>query len=292
MESALRLLFQALSPPEQEHRVAYALHLVQSGELDPQGIFLTRESASVTGAQVCLPIVGANALIWPPQSVPGSLRESREDILIQHACAWLRSRGVKLAQCLLAPEELHQGIALLRNGFVHLTHLWYLRHDPDIPVALLATPVQLSYQTYDENQDLFHEVLLRSYIGTLDCPEVNELRTVDEIVAGHQAQGPFDPHLWWLAVSGDRPVGVVLVSVLAESGDWDVAYLGVVPEERRRGHAREMMLKVLFEARAAGVTRVSLCVDGRNEPARNLYRTLGFEPYDRREVLLAIWRPV
>jgi mycothiol synthase len=290
LEPAIRLLFQNLTPEEQDQRVANTLHLVGSGELDPHGIFITRVSAGITGAQVCLPIVGSNALIWPPQVVDDALRQEREDHLIRHACAWLRTRGTKLAQCLLVPDELPQAEALLRNGFVHLTHLWYLRHNLEVSVTLLDTPVRLDYQTYADNPELFHQVLLRSYVGTLDCPEINDLRSVAEIVAGHQAQGRFDPRRWWLALAGNSTVGVALVSEMSESGDWDVAYLGVVPEVRRRGHAREMMLKVLFEARGAGVARVSLCVDGRNEPAWNLYRSLGFEPYDRREVLLAIWR--
>jgi len=38
------------------------------------------------------------------------------------------------------------------------------------------------------------------------------------------------------------------------------------------------------------VKRVTLSVDGRNLPALQLYRDLGFAPYDRREVYLAIWR--
>ena len=38
-----------------------------------------------------------------------------------------------------------------------------------------------------------------------------------------------------------------------------------------------------------GVAEVTLSVDMRNHPARALYRGLGFEPYDVREVYLAVW---
>ncbi len=34
---------------------------------------------------------------------------------------------------------------------------------------------------------------------------------------------------------------------------------------------------------------LSLAMDARNWPASGLYRKLGFEPYDRREVYLAVW---
>jgi ribosomal-protein-alanine N-acetyltransferase len=77
---------------------------------------------------------------------------------------------------------------------------------------------------------------------------------------------------------------------MPESGDWEVAYVGVVPEARRRGVGRELMLHALVEARAAGVARLTLSVDARNQPAWALYRGLGFDPYDRRAVFLAVWR--
>ena len=58
---------------------------------------------------------------------------------------------------------------------------------------------------------------------------------------------------------------------------WDVSYVGVVPAARRRGVGAELVVKALWEAKAAGILQVSLAVDARNEPARRLYRRLGFE---------------
>jgi len=61
-----------------------------------------------------------------------------------------------------------------------------------------------------------------------------------------------------------------------------------VPAARRRGYASELMRLALIEAKAADAGYVSVAVDARNEPARELYRRLGFEPFDRREVFLCI----
>jgi ribosomal protein S18 acetylase RimI-like enzyme len=112
---------------------------------------------------------------------------------------------------------------------------------------------------------------------------------VAEVIEGHRAQGTYDPDRWWLARAGGEPVGVVIVVELPESGAWEIAYMGVVPEARRRGFGRELLLKVLWEARAADVLRVTLSVDVRNVPAWELYRGVGFEPFDRRAVYLAVW---
>jgi ribosomal protein S18 acetylase RimI-like enzyme len=82
---------------------------------------------------------------------------------------------------------------------------------------------------------------------------------------------------------------VLLVNPSPDEDGWEVAYVGVVPEHRRRGFGREMMVKALVEAKAADQACVTLAVDARNEPARVLYDGLGFEPHEAREVLLAVW---
>jgi ribosomal protein S18 acetylase RimI-like enzyme len=83
---------------------------------------------------------------------------------------------------------------------------------------------------------------------------------------------------------------VLLLTAGADGDEWEVAYVGVVPEARGRGVGRELMHKAVFEARAAGAGRLTLSVDARNGPARALYREVGFEPFDRREVFLAVLR--
>jgi ribosomal protein S18 acetylase RimI-like enzyme len=108
------------------------------------------------------------------------------------------------------------------------------------------------------------------------------------VIAGHQADG-CDPERWWLARAGGEPVGVLLLNDGADGVGWEVVYVGVVVEARRRGVGREIMRKALFETKAAGVPHLALAVDARNRPARELYRRLGFEPYERREVFLAVW---
>jgi ribosomal protein S18 acetylase RimI-like enzyme len=289
--AAFRLLFQHLPPREQDRRVANALHLVQRGELDRAGILVLRGPDGLLGAFVCLPIPGASALAWPPAVVAGEHRLDREDRLLQHARAWLRSRGVKIAQALLAPDEVQLAPSLERNGFPHVTTLWYLRHDLHLPLRCLGVPSRLTFEPYDPaNPSRFQGALLATYDSSLDCPEINGVRSIEEIIQGHQAQGLFDPTRWWLARAGDRPVGVLLTTEPPESRDWEVAYMGVVPQARRRGFGREILLQALAEARAAGASCLTLSVDARNRPAWGLYHSIGFQPYDRREVYLAVWR--
>jgi mycothiol synthase len=285
--AAFRLIFQYLPALERENRCANALRLLERGELDPQGLFILRGPAGLRGALLCMPVPGRSALLWPPGVVEDH-RTELEDALLHHACVWLRQRGVKLTQTLLAPEETFLADPLLRNGFTAVTRLWYMRHNLNLPVDCLNIPSRLNYQAFADDA-LFRQTLLRSYEGTLDCPEVNGVRDIDEVLEGHRAQGAFDPERWWLVREGERPMGVLMMTEMPESGDWEVAYMGVAPEARRRGFGREMLLHALCEARAADVHAVTLSVDARNQPAWDLYRSLGFEPYDQRFVYLAFF---
>jgi ribosomal protein S18 acetylase RimI-like enzyme len=288
---ALRLVFQHLSPPERRQRELAALHLLRQGELDPQGLFVVRGPRGLDGALVCLSLPGAGGLIWPPGVAAHPQQTALEDCLLRNALAWLRGRGVKLVQALLAPEEEDLAAPLVRHGFARITDLWYLYHHRSTPLCGTDAPARLTFRAFSEADPLlFQETLLRTYEGTLDCPELSGVRSGEEVLAGHRAQGVFDPQRWLLALEEDRPVGVLLLTELPETGEWDVAYMGVVPEARRRGFGRELLLHGLAEARAAGVERVVLSVDMRNGPAWQLYRSVGFQPSDRRGVYLAIWR--
>ncbi len=285
---AFRRLFHYLPDEERERRCANALHLLQRGELDPRGIFVLRDCTELHGAIVCLQVPGRSALVWPP-GVVDPHRTDWEDALLRHATSWLRQGGVQLAQTLLEPNEQFLAASLLRNEFTEVTRLFYLRHDLNLPVHSLHLPARLAFHPYTDNDEAFRSTLARTYEGTLDCPEINGVRTIDDVVAGHRAQGAFSPERWWLACEGTSPVGVLLMTEMPDSGDWELAYMGIVPEARGRGMGREILLHALCAARAADVPAVTLSVDARNEPARKLYGSMGFEAYDGRLVYLAIW---
>ena len=288
--SAFGIIFQYLEPPERAARVENALRLVQRGQLPPTALWVAHASGELVGAVVCLPVPGASALVWPPQAIEGTRRTEIEDLLLASTVPWLQRHGAKLAQTLLAPEEIRLSGPLERNGFRRITRLWYMRHDLDLPQRWLAENRSLNLQSYDRcDRKLFRQSLLGSYEGTLDCPEVNGVRTLDEILEGHKAQGVHDPERWWLAMESGQPAGVLLLTAIPEWQGWDLSYLGVVPAARRRGVGRELARKALRDAHAAGARQVTLSVDERNRPAWELYRSLGFVMCEQREVYLAIW---
>ncbi len=286
---AFRLIFQRLPEEEREGRVRRALALLAQGELCAEGVLVVRGEGALRGALVCVPLAGASGLVWPPQVV-GADGDIVEDGLVRAALAWLRCRGAKLGQALLLPSEAHLAGPLERNGFRRVTRLVYLKHPLEGPGEDAPPALALTYETYTPaNRDAFHDTLLRSYEYTLDCPEMDGVRTVEDIVAGLKGQGGFDPERWWLALADGRPVGVLVATAVEEWDGWDVAYVGVVPEARGQGVGRALTGRLLRAAREAGAAQVTLAVDERNTPARGLYTRLGFEPFDERDVYLAFY---
>jgi mycothiol synthase len=280
--TALRLLLGHLDPAERDARVFGILDLMISGELDPEGLLVV---PGLRGATLASPVPGGGGLLWPPVCAS----EADATLLIDAACAWLRTKGARLVQALVPPGQTGRAARLPANGFRCVTSLVTLVHDLALSGLHFATGERFRYEPYNPADPItFHQTLERTYEGTLDCPEVSGLRTVAEVIQGHKAQGPFEPENWWLARDGDQPVGLVIQVDSRSYDEREVAYVGVVPEARRRGVGRELMLRVLTEARAEGLARVLLAVDERNVPAYRLYTLLGFEEVERQQVFLRV----
>ncbi|CAN5160603.1 hypothetical protein BH10PLA2_BH10PLA2_20320 [soil metagenome] len=284
---AFHFIFQSAPENERPSRITHGIDMVRRGELRPDGILIALRDDKIAGALICLKVPGASALVWPPQAEPAD-QAAIEDALVQHATSWLRGEGVRVAQCLLAEDQRRLGEPLLRNGFHLTTTLQYMRHD----LARLSSPQTpgLRFQTYlDCDKGLFRDTLERSYEGTLDCPELNGIRSMEEVLTGHLAQGRHDPRRWWLAFQGQQPVGVLLATEIPEWKAWDLSYLGVLAPYRCHGVGRQLTAQALWEARQDRQTKLTLSVDRRNHPAQRLYEKLGFISYDFRDVYLALW---
>lgn len=287
--AAFTLALQHVPDDERPTRVANALALLAEREIDRAGIFVARTEAGVAGVQVCIPLHGASGLFWLPQVDRACADQDLANRLVETALTWLRQGGAKLAQALLAPSDLALAAPLIACGFRHITQLDYLRHDlQEIPLAPPASALQTEPYT-PAIAGTFAETLERTYEGTLDCPELNGVRTMDEVLDGHRAQGDSrHPETWQLIRVDDVPAGVVLLSELPDRDGWDLSYIGVVPEHRRRGLGRKLALQTLKAVHDAHGLSLHVAVDRRNVPARRLYEQLGFQAAGTRAVFLQV----
>lgn len=284
LNDACRVLFGHLAEPERGERAARCRDLLTSGEFDPAGLFVGHdEHRTVRAAMLAQPLPGALGVAWPPRAEPGA----DPDAVVSAACGWLRARGVKVCQVFAADAA---GLAPLeRHGFRHVTQVVHMRRavdpDRDHPAGLSVT-----LHPADSPPDVFADTLLRTYDGSLDCPELTGTRSVAEVLAGHRpADGLPTERFWFLVRHAGEPAGVVLFDVGTEPGALELAYLGLVPAARGRGLGDELVRFAVGHAATDGCHTLTLSVDARNGPAERLYRRHGFWEYDRREVWLAVW---
>ncbi len=282
--TALGLAFANLSDEERPRRVAHIQDLISAGEIDPQGIFVRREEATIRGVFVCLPMAGAMALVWPP-------RGEVNDELIAFGLTWLRERGVKLAQAIVPPDDADALGPLARHGFAAAGPMHFYHHS----LATLPSPpnipgLRLQPATGADPND-FAATLDRTYEGTLDFPELSGARTIDEIVVGYRANPNYRPEHWWLASINGEPVGVLMLSELDRLEGWDLTYLGVVPEWRNRGVGRALLETAMRIVADAAGAHLEVAVDARNAPAIQLYAGHGFQLVGERLLSLVFLTP-
>jgi ribosomal protein S18 acetylase RimI-like enzyme len=191
-----------------------------------------------------------------------------------------------LAQVLLDVYDSLVFPLMLSCSFKRLAELLYLQ-----AVVREARPAEMPqgwhFETYGpETRNLFTEVILASYRQSLDCPALNGLRHIDDIMAGHMATGEFDPRAWFVLREGEQRLGVLLLSRVARCDVMELVYLGVSPEQRGRGVGDLLMRKALQETAARGCGRLSLAVDAVNLPALKLYWRHGLQAIGRKMALM------
>jgi ribosomal protein S18 acetylase RimI-like enzyme len=248
------------------------------------GLFVARDAAGRLHATVLVQVLsGALGVAL----VPRGDSDDAVDAVATAACAWLRERGVKVCQAFVAAGELADVAALERRGFRHVTRLVFLRREVGPEFGALTPLVRWSPWAAEPTRAQL-ELLLATHEGTLDCPELNDARTADEILAGFRPTDTANRSWWNARDEGGTLVGVVLV-VGGGDGALEVSYLGLVPSARGRGLAGALLQFADQVARLASSPALTVSVDARNTPAMKLYARHGFVEYDRREVWLASW---
>ncbi len=87
--------------------------------------------------------------------------------------------------------------------------------------------------------------------------------------------------LAWLARREQAAIGFIFGWQVAEQ--CELLALGVLPEVRRTGVARQLLQQLLAAVQTRGLNRVFLEVGVRNAAARALYQALGFNVIGRRK---------
>jgi len=280
---ALELVFQSPTSgrPAVRHRVRALIDACRRGDVDLSGLFVVRDGGRLLTACLVLVSPGHTGILWPSQAISSSPHAAS---LLDACHRWAEARGVVLMQASLDPAEHELAEALTAHGYNFVARLLYMRRAVGRSDGRTAEG-GLCWESYGgKNAATFAEVIRATYEKSQDCPAWNDRRPVDDVIAGHKAEGVFNPDTWLLARVDDAPVGCILLNEVPEYDSLDVVYMGVVPSARARRLGMALVRKALQVAKVAGFSKVTLAVDDRNEAALRIYRSIGFRVQTRRTV--------
>jgi len=286
LQSAVRLILATASGHPDEMQVREFLRLAGAHRDDAGGIWVAEQGGKLLSAVMPVVSPGKTMLLFVPAHLHGEQQTMLTRKLIDALCARAAEQGVHLAQALLDVHDEPLRGMLTACGFGKLAELLYLQAVVG-KVAEPQLPAGCKWLTYTpERHELFANTILATYQDSFDCPGLNGLRTIDDILAGHRATGDFVPEHWFILCEGDKAVGAVLLSKVLRSDVTELVYLGLIPQRRGHGLADILMRRAAAVAVASKHGRLSLAVDAGNLPALKLYWRHGMQVIGRKQALL------
>jgi mycothiol synthase len=281
---ALALVLADIAP-SQRREIARGLLEVD----DPADLFNEPLYVALRGEQLCGSAWGQRqsgniAVFWPPQLVPGEDGETAVRLAAAVARV-LDDTAIEITQTLLPAADAAAAPGLRAVGFSHLADLLYMSCEAERFPTQHPSSDELEYEDYNgAKRGRLIALVERSYEQTLDCVGLNGMRTVDDVLSGYQATGVYRPENWQFVRNAGQDVGLLLLADHPQARHWELMYMGLVPEVRGRGWGGKIAQHAKWLAQRANIERIVLAVDAANAPALRMYRTAGFEIWDRRTV--------
>ena len=176
---------------------------------------------------------------------------------------------------------LHTGInspntraaELLRHeGYTPVRHFWQMRIEMEAPPSAPVWPEGVAVRACVRGQD--ERVIFDTLEEAFKDHWGHTARDYDTWAAINVESESYDPSLWFLAMAGDEPAGVIRGRMRGEEG-W-INTLGVRRLWRRAGLGMALLLQAFGAFYARGVRIVALGVDAQNPTgATRLYERAG-----------------
>ena len=228
---------------------------------------------------------GRTASFWPP--VPTREQEAALDAaLVAKALDMARGQNVLLVQTLLPTDAGPDAEVLRQAGFLHVADLLYLVSAAErFPSS--APTTDLKFHSLEEaDWDRLERIVERTYVNSCDCPSLDGVRPISDVLESYRSVGRFRPELWRVALMHDKDIGCVLLADHAPLPVWELVYMGVAPEARGKQLGLEITRYSQWLAAREHAERLVLAVDAANEPAIAMYAAAGFVAWDRRSVFI------
>ncbi len=289
--AALELLLAECAPADRTALVDGMLAELPESDGNLGGLFIAHDGRVVTGVGLGQVHRGLTGSVWRPRFA--ALENDQLGVrLTQLPANWLAQRELRLLQSLVDPHDAAAADWLRQSGFAHIARLAYLVWSDGTPPAppVEKTPLRFAIVP-PEMADQLVQVIEQSYLGTLDCPALNGVRTTLEVLEGYREIGTYWPSAWLQAWRDDQPVGCLILADHPAANQCELVYMGLVPEARGQGLSQAIVRHAQELARQQRRPRLVLAVDLENQPALKLYDRNGFVLWDERDVFARILNP-
>jgi ribosomal protein S18 acetylase RimI-like enzyme len=293
VRTAVALILRTHGRLATDSQVADFLRFSAQRQLNLEQMRIATVDGAVTWAALPVLSPGRTMLLFTPTQFIGPASEAAASALIESACDHCANREVDLAQVLLDPDQHEAREFFRQHEFAEMAELIYLHGSAHRSAKAPPLPPGYHWETYSEaNHALFQQAILGSYAQSLDCPALNGLRHIDDVILGHQATGEFDPHLWLALCAGGKPVGVLLLCRLPLTDALELVYLGLAPEARGKGLGDLLLQESMHHVIAQNRRRLTLAVDAKNRPAMALYFRHGMSRIAAKIAMIRDLRPL
>jgi len=283
----LLLVYSHQSAEDRAARVESLLAEIGAGCGSAEGLLVALRQDHIVGAIYSQAHPGRTAVLWPPRLVRGEPMETALR-LAEESCRRLASQRVRVAHALLETEDGDRRL-LAAAGFEPLARLLYLVS----PVAVFPRQRPLTDLEFEPYSPANHARLVRvleaTYENTLDCPGLDNVRDLEDVLTGYRATGAFSPERWLIVRHQGKDVGCLILTDHADTESWELVYMGIVSSARGDGWGAQVTQFAQWLTRLAGRKRLVLAVDEANRPAIRIYTAAGFEAWESRIVLQRIF---
>lgn len=197
----------------------------------------------------------------------------------------LSASGVRQIQAVLPIDDTTSQHLMRRAGFAPLTRVQQL--------VLAVTPSSFQSMSSSESLPLksevswtpaslqsereLEELIDATFIDTLDCPLINNVRTPHDVLLGFLDHKELRARDDWFVGQVDGVDAGVLFMNQSNAEVAELVYMGIRPEFRRQGLGVEFLRHATGWASNASCDYLALGVDEMNWPAIQLYQQAGFQ---------------
>ena len=276
---ALRILHAGL-PIDQQSGLVHALQAAgDQNDVAFDGLLVAQTPDELVGVAWAQLTAGRTAVVWLPAASSPAAKG-----LMEALAAYLDENDVALAQFLLSAEDKVAPELLVAADIQPLAKLAYLTIDSRLFPTDFSND-QLAFHAHASAESArLGALLLRTYVGSHDCPQLDGVRSAVDVVEGYREQGTFAPERWFFVQREERDIGTLILTTYADTGNWELVYMGLVPEARGFGWGRQILEFAMWQARLGGAERLVLAVDESNHFALEMYQRAGFVAWDYRTV--------